>query len=655
MTLLVLALAVLVLGGLAALAADASPRRASRLGAGSAAIGAALGLVPAFAALAGRDVGALELAWAVPGGAISLALDPLSAFFLVPVLALPAVAAWYGGEYLAAEARHARLGPIWLWFNWLTVSMAIVVTARNALLFLVAWEAMALTSAFLVLFDHGRAEVQRAGWIYLVATHLGTGFLLILFALLARESGSLDFADWHAPAAGASILFLLALAGFGTKAGLVPLHAWLPEAHPAAPSPVSAVMSGVMIKTGVYGLLRTLEFLGPAQASWGGLLLVIGLLSGLGGVLLALAQHDLKRLLAYHSVENVGIIVLALGLGVLAQQRGEHAVAALAFAGALLHVWNHGLFKALLFLAAGSISRATGTVELERLGGLLRRMPWTGAAFLLGAAAICALPPGNGFVSEFLVYSAALRAVSEPGPALAGPLAAIAGLGLIGGLALACFAKAAGIALLGQPRSRESEEAQESGPAMRSAMLVLAGGCLLLGVAAPLGLAAAARPVAEAFDAHPAALAALAAAFPVLWKVGGVASAVVGAALGAAALRRRLLRARRPVIGATWDCGYAAPTARMQYTASSFSQPLTALFAPLLRARREPSPSRALFPEPVSFATHVSDPGERLFAPLFRGVAAVARGVRVLQSGSTHLYVLYVALATLGLLAWGLR
>jgi formate hydrogenlyase subunit 3/multisubunit Na+/H+ antiporter MnhD subunit len=413
-------------------------------------------------------------------------------------------------------------------------------------------------------------------------------------------------------------------------------------------------MSGVMIKTGVYGLLRVLDFLGPAPAWWGGLLVGVGLVSGLGGVLLALTQHDLKRLLAYSSVENVGIILLAIGFALVAQGHGAPEIAALAWAGALLQVWNHALFKSALFLAAGSLAHGTGTLDLARLGGVLRRMPCTGGVFLVGAAAVCALPGTNGFVSEFLVLGAAFRRIADPGAPIQAALAVLAGLGLLAGLAVACFARAGGIALLGQPRSGAIDAAHESGPAMRGAMLVLAAGCVLLGVAGPLELAATRHVVSAALGADRAAADALGSAAPALWAVGGVATAVGIVALGVAGLRRRLLATRGPEIGTTWDCGYAAPTPRMQYTASSFAEPLTELFGPLLPAGGRPREPRDLFPGPASFATRVSDPGAELFAALFRAVAALSRRVRVLQSGSTHLYVLYVALATLGLLIWKL-
>jgi formate hydrogenlyase subunit 3/multisubunit Na+/H+ antiporter MnhD subunit len=649
-----LALLVLVAGGAAAGLSRRRPRAATSIGVATALGAAALGLPPALAVLAGAEPPRIDLPWSVPGGRLALALDPLSAFFLVPIFALPAIAAPYGAAYLRGEGRDASHGPAWLWFNLLTAAMALVATAQNAVLFLLAWEGMALASFLLVGFHHEREEVRRAAWTYLVATHLGTALLLLLFALLGRESGSLDFAGFRAPAGGAGALFLLALVGFGAKAGLFPLHVWLPEAHPAAPSHVSALLSGVMIKTGLYGLLRALTWLGPPPAWWGALLVFAGALSAVLGILFALAQRDLKRLLAYSSVENMGILLLGVGIGLVGTSAGEPWLAALGFAGALLHAWNHALAKGLLFLGAGSLGRAAHSLDLERLGGLLRRMPWTGASFLLGAAAICALPPGNVFAGELLLALGCFRGLAAPSlPAL--PLAAaLIGLGASGGLAAACFAKACGVALLGEPRSPGAREAREAPPAMRGPLALLAAACAGLGLASPLALAAAAGPVAL-LARGPSAAAELAPLAALLWRVGAFgafALALVGLALGARAL---VLRGRAVGAGPTWDCGYAAPTSRMQYSASSFAQPLTRLFEAALGTAWLESPAPGLFAAPARLATSVPDLARaRLFGPLFSAVEGLALRLRWLQSGSTHQYVLYVLLATAALVAWKL-
>jgi formate hydrogenlyase subunit 3/multisubunit Na+/H+ antiporter MnhD subunit len=513
---------------------------------------------------------------------------------------------------------------------------------------------MALTSFFLVVFHHEREEVVRAGWVYLVATHLGTAFLLLLFGLLARDAGSLDFARWARPEHGASWLFAFALVGFGSKAGLFPFHVWLPQAHPVAPSHVSALLSGVMVKMGIYGLLRTLAILGAPAPAWGSALLALGLASAGFGALLLLAQSDLKRALAYSTVENVGIVAIGLGLGLTGWAAGAPAVAALGLAGALLHVWNHALFKSVLFLAAGSLGRAAGTLDLERLGGQLRRMPWTGGAFLAGAAAACALPPLNGFVGEFLIYAGSLQALRAGDPGAAVALASLAGLALAGALAAAGFVRAAGIAFLGEPRSEAAAASAELGSALRAPLLALVAGCLLLGLGAPLALAALRRPLEELLGPTHGVAGALAPLAAVLWRVAAVGAGAAATALALALVRARLLRSRSVRAAGTWDCGYAAPTPRMQYGAASFAEPLTRLFAPIVRLRTRADPPRGPLPGPASFATRTSDAADDAFGGLFAAVAALALRLRPLQAGSTHVYVLYTALAVLALLAWRL-
>jgi len=654
MTVLLVAVAVLVCSGLAALLASGSPRAATMLGAGGAVVACVIGLIAAVPFLFGAPAESLRLAWNVPYGTFFVEMDALSAFFLLPIFGLSALAAVYGAEYLQAWRGRKSLGAPWFFYNLLVASMALVVLARNGVLFLVAWETMALTSYFLVTLDHEQDSVREAGWTYLVASHLGTAFLLAMFVWLGRSSGSLDFDRYSS--ANASALFLLALVGFGTKAGFMPLHVWLPEAHPAAPSHVSALMSGVMIKMGIYGLLRTLTFLGPPPAWWGWVLIGVGLTSGVLGVLFALAQHDLKRLLAYHSVDNIGIIALGLGVGLVGVSNGSPVLAVLGFGGALLHVLNHALFKGLLFLGAGSVLHGAGTGEIDHLGGLAKRMPWTAATFLVGAVAISGLPPLNGFVSEFLIYLGAFHGVTQRAGVAVPLLAAIAGLALIGGLAAACFTKAFGVVFLGEPRSEHAAHAHEAGAAMRWPMALLAAGCALIGLCAPFVM----RPLASVLPlvsglAPETVGEKLADAADLLRFViaGSIAFLVLVA--GLAWSRRRLLRGRTVAETVTWDCGYAQPSARMQYTASSFAQPLTTLFAPLLRTRRKLVAPEGYFPHAASLSTATPDAARvALYEPAFSGVGWVLARMRWLQHGRIQLYVLYIALTLLVLLVWKL-
>ncbi|MFQ5731960.1 MAG: proton-conducting transporter membrane subunit, partial [Planctomycetaceae bacterium] len=627
---IVVSLIVLSAGGFVALLSMRRSRLANGVGACTAVLGCLLGLFPAVQVLwTGRPSAAIGRAWDVPFGSFTIELNALSAWFVVPILALSALGAVYGWQYLLHDADRKSLGPVWFHYNTLAAAMLLVVTARNGVLFLVAWEVMALSSYFLVVYEHEQQSVRDAGRTYLIASHLGTAFLLVFFVLLGRDAGSMDFADiaaWIQSSGGfspetAGVLFVLAVIGFGTKAGFMPLHVWLPEAHPVAPSHVSAVMSGVMIKTGIYGILLALTFLGPPPQWWGWLLIGIGMTSGVLGVLFALAQHDLKRLLAYHSVENIGIISLGLGVGVLGMSLNEPGVAVLGFAGALLHVVNHGVFKGLLFLGAGAVIHGTGAGEIDRHGGLMKRMPVTAVTFLVGAVAISGLPPLNGFVSEFLIYLGSFEEETLSGATGAFPaLAVIGSLALIGGLAAACFTKAFGVVFLGEPRTDAARAAHATGWLMRIPMIVLAACCLLIALfASPIVRSL--EPVLRAVTGQPAGVVNrhLAAALSPLSSVVTVVVAVLVLIVVLAVVRRSLLSGRDVGESPTWDCGFARPTTRMQYTASSYAQPLADFFAVFLKTRKTLQSPKGLFPSEASLHTHTSDTAmERLYRPLFR-------------------------------------
>jgi hydrogenase-4 component B len=661
-TLLLLAAAILLVGAVAVLLLSRIDRNFSWLGASTVVIAAVLVCIPAIQVLLHGFTEQLRLPWSVPFGEFFIQLDPLSAWFLLPTLLIAALSAIYGVGYLRMWHGRRSLGPVWFFYCLLVLGMMLVVLARNAVLFLIVWELMALASFFLVTFEHERDSVREAGWIYFVATHLGTAFLLVFFLLLARDTGSMDFTVWaekgvHADGL-ASVLFILAVIGFGTKAGFMPLHVWLPEAHPAAPSHVSALMSGVMIKTGIYGLLRAFTFLGAPPLWWGWGLIVIGLTSGVLGVLFALAQHDLKRLLAYHSVENIGIIALGLGTGLLGMSTGSPVLIVLGFGGGLLHVLNHALFKGLLFLGAGAVLHGTGTLEIDHLGGLLKRMPWTALTFLIGAAAISGLPPLNGFVSEFLIYLGAFKGSISTGIAISVPLLSlIAGLALIGGLAVACFTKAFGIVFLGEPRSEHVSHAHEADWTMRLPMVVLAALCVLIGLFAPIAVGSLQTVLVHVTKLLPADVDnGLAASTSLLSFI------VLGAALFLSLLtmlvllRHSLLARRRVETDATWGCGYAQPTSRMQYTASSFAQPLTELFGPLLATKKKITPPRGMFPQVAALKTETSDIShEEMYRPMFGRINEWLSQLRWLQHGKVQLYVLYIAVTLIALLFWELR
>ena len=659
MTLFLVALAVLGLGGGLASGLRAQPTLAQYFGQTGAVAGSGLGLIAAAAALYSGQTATLALSWPMPGGGLHLEIDPLSAFFLLPVFGLSLLTGIYGRSYLSGREAGPAAGS-WFHLNLLTAAMALVIVARDGLLFLVAWEVMALSSFFLVIFDDRQEPVRHAAWIYLAATHLGTAFLLVMFVLLGALAGGSDFAGYgavlHGQPALSSAIFLLALVGFGAKAGIVPAHVWLPEAHPAAPSHASALMSGAMIKVGIYGIARILTLMDAPAGWWGWVLIAAGASSGVLGVLYALAQHDLKRLLAYHSVENIGIILIGIGIGVLGLSYGMPVLAVLGFAAGLLHVVNHSIFKGLLFLGAGAVQHATHTVEIEELGGLLTRMRWTGTTFLIGAAAIVGLPPLNGFVSEFLLVYSGYLGLKEPNTTLAAAgLVAIVSMGLISGLAAACFAKAFGVVFLGSPRSHEAAEAHEAPAPMLASMAILAACCVAIGAAAPWVVASLAGVVADAARLPlPQVHAALA---PITASL--IAAVAIFAVMAGMAALAWLLRARRlAAIGVrrapVWGCGFQRPTARMQYTASSFAQPLVTQFRLLIRNREVLVAPAGYFPTASSYASDSGDPFLRLlFAPTFRWFGRMMRRMYVVQHGHIHVYVLYVAATLIALLMWG--
>ncbi len=613
--------------------------------------GTAAGVAGAALALAGAT-GSIELPWAIPGAAFHIRLDALSAFFAAPVFVLAAAGGLYGDRYFPAARR--RGGWVRAFFGLMMGALALVMTAGNTILFLVAWEIVAVT-AFLLVVTEDEEGARRAGWTYLVASHVSTLALFAAIAILHSLSGSWSFAAL--PAGAASLpagraLFWLLIVAFGIKAGAMPFHIWLPGAHAAAPSHVSAVMSGVVIKMGIYGIVRALSLYDAIPAWFGAVLLVGGLVSSVLGVALALAQHDLKRLLAYHSVENIGIILAGLGIGALAQSRGHEAIAFLGYAGALLHVWNHGLFKGLLFLSAGSAIHGSATREIDRMGGLAKRMPWTAGAFLVGAAAITGLPPLNGFVSEWMLYVGGFRAMTLRSLDAASLLLVLVvpALALTGALALACFVKAFSAVFLGAPRTEHGTAAHEAEPAMLVAMGALGAACMAIGL-----LPALLAPLLEHTVAAAAPRLAGAADLGSLLRPVQVGALVLAAAAIAAFLL--VLRAARGAKTApTWDCGYAEPTARMQYTASSIARGFVDLFswilAPVVHAPRR----FTLFPAPASFESHVPDPVlDRAILPAARRGERLFRLARRFQQGRMQLYLLYLGATLLILLAWAAR
>jgi formate hydrogenlyase subunit 3/multisubunit Na+/H+ antiporter MnhD subunit len=629
-----------------------SSKIAAIVGGGSAVLGCLSGLIAAGMALLSGTAATFSLSWPMPGGSFSLRLDGLSAFFLLPLFIVGLAGALYGTEYM----RKERAPLHWIWYNLLLVSMAMVVTAANGLLFLFAWECMSLTSFFLVITAYDLPEVVEAGWNYLLATHLGAACLFAFFLTAGSFCGSLDFASFHllgklSPAI-ASVLFLLLLAGFGSKAGIFPFHVWLPDAHPAAPSHVSALMSGVMVKTAIYGLLRMYSFLPASPAWWGGLLMAIGITGALFGIAMAAMQRDVKRSLAYSTVENIGILLLAFGFWMQSRAAGQHVVAALALAGGLIHLLNHALFKSLLFLGAGSLMHGSGSRDLNRMGGLMRRMPVTGLLIVCGGMAISALPPFNGLVGEWFIY----RALLESGATLSGlggffPVMLVGFLALVGGLVLIVMTRIIGVALTGTPRSPAAAEAHEAGWPMLSAMMGLALLCLAGGVM-PIQLLRVAGRAAALLDPESANLFAGQVITP--WWLGCMALLLLGVLLAAFSFNRWRQGRGTVTSAGTWGCGFAFPSSRMAYSAESYSElAQSGMFCSCLTPESKDGRTIGFFPMRRFFVFNAPDPVlEKFFKPLFHRLAGYCRRCCRLQSGNLHIYLLYVFSATILLLFW---
>ena len=625
-------------------------------------LGALIALGVALVGLGALRPGATPLTLVLPLGLpdlpFHLRLDALAGFFLLLLGVAGAGISIFAAGYFRAGQGTAP-GLLCLQYHVFLASMALVVLADDAYLFMVAWETMALSSYFLVTTQHRIPEIRRAGFLYLLIAHVGAIGILLCFGLLQGGSWRFTFDAMRGQTLGpawASVAFLLALVGFGAKAGLVPMHVWLPEAHPAAPSPVSALMSGVMLKTAVYGLLRvSFDLLHTTQWWWGGVTLAIGLATALFGAVFAAVQTDMKRLLAYSSIENVGLIFTALGLALLFHTFGLRLFAALALSAALIHALNHSLFKSLLFLATGSVLHATGERNLGKLGGLIRRMPWVATVALVGTLAIAGLPPLNGFVSEWLLLQAFLSTPEIPKSFvnMLIPLGAAA-MALTVALAGYVMVKFYGVIFLGQPREPSLLEAHPSGWLERIGLTWLALGCVVLG-ALPRLLLDAAAPITRSLVGATVQLGpfpwAIAPIAPQRASYGGLLllAGILGV-VGFTYLAVRRIYHGRVRRTAPWDCGYPWQTPRMQDTAEGFGQPIRHIFGAAFRLERDlPSPWDA---EP-RYRIHIEDRLWRaLYLPLGRGVQRLADAVAVVQGGRLAVYLLYGFLTLIGLLVF---
>ncbi len=621
-------------------------------------VGIGVALLGGIALAAGHTPQTMVLPLGLPDLPFHVRLDALSGFFLLLLgVAGAGISTFASGYFRSGEGTAP--GLLGLQYHIFLASMAVVVLADDAYLFMVAWETMALSSYFLVTSQHRIPEIRRAGFLYLLMAHVGAICILLCFGVLQGGSWQFTFDAMRSARLTpfwASTAFLLALLGFGAKAGLVPMHVWLPEAHPAAPSPVSAMMSGLMLKTAIYGMLRiSFDLLHVRFWQWGVLVIALGLFSALFGAIFAAVQTDMKRLLAYSSIENIGLIFTGIGLAILFETSNLRLFAALALSAALIHALNHSLFKSLLFLATGSVLHATKQRSLGKLGGLIRRMPWVASLALVGTLSIAGLPPFNGFVSEWLLLQSFLFTPQIPHAFINMliPLGAAA-LALTVALAAYVMVKFYGVIFLGQPREASLVNAHDANWLERLGLGWLAFGCILIGVLPQLALRAAAAVTGKLLGqsvklSSPvwwiAPIAREQASYSGLYLLAGIVGVV-----SVTFVLVRLLAHGRVRRTAAWDCGYPWQTSRMQDTAEGFGQPIRHMFGAFFRMERDlPSPSDSA----PRYRIHIEDRLWRaIYLPIARGVERLADVVSVLQGGRLAIYLLYSFLTLLSLLVF---
>jgi hydrogenase-4 component B len=595
-----------------------------------------------------RQTATFVISWNLPFDSCEIALDPLALFFLIPIFLVFSCGSLYANGYWPAASHRTTEPGVTFFYGLLAAAMAMVVLSRNGLLFLIAWELMALSGYFLLITEHEEPEVRSAGTVYLIASHIGVAALFVLFSQMKLHTATFLFpvtAGLHLEPATAAILFIAAFIGFGSKAGLMPLHIWLPSAHANAPSHVSALLSGVMLKMGIYGLLRVISFMPERPLWWGGLLTVTGLISALLGICLATSQRDIKRLLAYSSIENLGIITAAIGVALVGYSTGNLHLAFLGMTAGLFHLLNHSIFKPLLFFSAGSVIHASGSRELDQMGGLAKNMPWTASLALCGAVAICGLPPFNGFVSEFFLYLSFFGEARGAAPyiALGAPV-----LAMVGGVAIICFVKLYGIAFLGSPRAKHAASCHEAPRSMLIPMAALALLCLLGGVF-PQGFMPLVTPAVATLIPATAG-----ANLPI--KLHWLTFAGAGVLVLFSVIALVIMR-RNPALPAatapTWGCGYLRPTPRMQYTGTAFSAMFTTLTNGFVRTRVRMNDIAGNTP---ATAEHSYQPEEtileRLILPLFQYTGICFSFIRRLQHGHMQVYMFYIFVTLLLLMLW---
>ncbi len=656
-----------VLGGIAGFLFEPHGEKANRATHSLAVLAGLAGTLFSLGILFTGKAWALELPAVFPFGGLRFAVDSFSAFFILAISFLSIAASIFAIGYTREYQQKKNIALLGFFYNFFILSMVLVVAVQNAFYFLFFWELMSLASYFLVIFEHEKPEARSAGILYLIMTHIGTAFIAAAFLLLFIHAGSFSFDSFRLaastlPSALKNIIFLAAFIGFGTKAGVIPLHIWLPKAHPQAPSHVSALMSGVMIKTAIYAFsIFLFNFLGETPAWWGYAVLGMAILSTLLGILYALMENDLKRLLAFSSIENIGIILLGVGMALVFKALHQPIYMVFALVAALYHVINHAVFKGFLFLGAGSVLHSTHTRNMEDLGGLIRKMPWTAVFFLIGAMAISALPPLNGFVSEWLTFIALLlgfQGVGEGMHFFSPVLAAL--LGLAGALAATCFVKAFGISFLGKARSQHAAGAHEVSGSMKLGMGILAVSCLGLSLTAPWILKVL-RTVAQVLSGAEVPMEALVQKLFLTSPSGSsqfspllITAILLGSLAGTAILLRIVLGKKLVRLGPSWDCGMPGLEPRMQYTSTGYSKPLRRIFSFLYQPTRRvelEDEGHELLRTAQRFESKITHPvDEWVYRPLADLVALFSQKAKQIQTGHIQLYLSYIFITLILLL-----
>lgn len=668
----IITISLFAIGAISSLLFRKKDNSANLFGNGFAIAGSVFGILSVISVIFLNNSFAINFSSAFPNLSFSLKMDFLSAFFVFVISLISLLASIYGIGYVKHYYKKYSIGTLGFFYNAFIAGMLLVVTAHNALFFLIVWEIMSLASYFLVIYEKDEEKNIKAGSLYFTMTHIGTAFIILAFLLLYRSTGSFDFEAIKNGIGAISpltknIIFILAFIGFGTKAGIIPFHIWLPSAHPAAPSHVSALMSGVMIKTGIYMFLRLFLDITPGiPLWWGSFILIIGSISTLLGVLYAIAEQDIKKLLAYSSIENIGIILLGLGSTFIFTSLGLKSLATLSLIATLFHTLNHAVFKALLFMGAGSVIQKTHTRNIEKYGGLIKYMPYTAFFFLIGSMAISALPPFNGFASEWLTFQSLFSGIKSSSAIVQWIfIIAAASLGITGGLAATCFVKVFGITFLARPRSEEAKHANESSFSLNLGMAIFAILTLVLGLLSE-PVSRTLLKIAESITALNGSKIVNVMQLSSINAQDGFASVSMPNVFFAIIIIIALVlivvnfisRKQKVKLGATWDCG-SELSPRMEITATGFSHSIISIFKNVLKPTQETetqfhNPDAKYFLKTSTVNLGIHDVYKsHFYNPISELVINLSEYAKKIQSGNVNAYILYIFLALIFLLTIG--